>query len=307
MSVEAWQLKQRQSLPLEAKIDMTQLRIKDWYEYWNGQVYVSFSGGKDSTVLLHLVRELYPEVPAVFSDTGLEYPEVRRFVEQTNEVTTVRPKISFSEVVSQYGYPIISKEQARYIEEYRTTRSDKLRDIRWNGSLRISGLIAGKINEKWKYLIAAPFLISRHCCDIMKKRPLAQYEKLTKRVPYIGNMVEEANSRKQDYLRFGCNAFKTKRPISRPLSFWLESDIWDYLHQFNIPYSPIYDLGYTRTGCMFCMFGVHLEKEPNRFQRMYVTHPKQWKYCMDALGLREVLAYIHVPCEPREEQIRMIL
>ena len=55
-----------QSLPLEAKIVKSQLRIREWYEYWNGEVYVSFSGGKDSTVLLHLVRELYPDVPLCF-------------------------------------------------------------------------------------------------------------------------------------------------------------------------------------------------------------------------------------------------
>ena len=73
-------LRQYQSLPLSAKIIMTQRRIRAWYDHWDGQVYVSFSGGKDSTVLLHLVRELYPDVEAVFVDTGLEYPEIRQFV-----------------------------------------------------------------------------------------------------------------------------------------------------------------------------------------------------------------------------------
>ena len=58
-----------------------------------------------------------------------------------------------------------------------------------------------------------------------------------------------------------------------------------------------------RTGCMFCMFGVHMEKGENRFQRMHRTHPKQWAYCMDKLGLREVLAFINVPCEPLNKEI----
>ena len=48
-------LQQMQSLPLRAKITMTQRRIRDWVDYWDGQVYVSFSGGKDSTVLKHIV------------------------------------------------------------------------------------------------------------------------------------------------------------------------------------------------------------------------------------------------------------
>ena len=42
-------LKQMQALPLDQKITMTKRRIMDWYEYWGGEVYVSFSGGKDST------------------------------------------------------------------------------------------------------------------------------------------------------------------------------------------------------------------------------------------------------------------
>ncbi len=58
--------------------------------------------------------------------------------------------------------------------------------------------------------------------------------------------------------------------------------------------------GCKRTGCMFCMFGVHLEKQPNRFQQMYKTHPKQWDYCINKLGLKQVLDYIHVPYLPVE-------
>lgn len=63
-----------QALPLDVKIEKTKRRIKEWYDYWDGQVYVSFSGGKDSTVLLDLVRNVcgYTDVPAVFVDTGLE-------------------------------------------------------------------------------------------------------------------------------------------------------------------------------------------------------------------------------------------
>src|SRR5665254_2143 len=102
--MEFWELKQMQSLPLELKIIKTNLRIKEWYEAHDGQVYVSFSGGKDSTVLLDIVRKLYPDVPAVFADTGLEYPEIRRFVNTRTNVTIIKPKISFTEVLSKYGY-----------------------------------------------------------------------------------------------------------------------------------------------------------------------------------------------------------
>ena len=72
-----------QSLPLSAKVRMTETRIRAWVdEYGEDGVYISFSGGKDSTVLLHIVRNLYPSIKAVFVDTGLEYPEVREFVKR---------------------------------------------------------------------------------------------------------------------------------------------------------------------------------------------------------------------------------
>ena len=99
------------------------------------------------------------------------------------------------------------------------------------------------------------------------------------------------------YLRKGCNAFDNKNPQSNPMSFWLEKDIWNYIKKFNLGYSSIYDMGYQRTGCMFCMFGVHLEKLPNRFQTMKHTHPKLYDYCLNKLGLKDVLKYCGVAYE----------
>ena len=108
-------LQQMQSLPLKDKIRMTQRRIEEWYEHFDGQVCVSFSGGKDSTVLLHIAREMYPDIPAVFCDTGLEYPEIRKFVMQHENVTVVKPKMSFVQVIKKYGYPMFSKEVAECV------------------------------------------------------------------------------------------------------------------------------------------------------------------------------------------------
>ena len=76
MNQNLYKLKIRQNYPLDMKLHFTKLRIKQWYEYWEGQVYVSFSGGKDSTVLRDIVGDMYPGVPSVFVNTGLEYPEI---------------------------------------------------------------------------------------------------------------------------------------------------------------------------------------------------------------------------------------
>ena len=115
-------LRQMQALPLEAKIIMTQRRIREWVEHWDGNVYVSFSGGKDSTVLKHIVDGMYDDIPAVFVNTGLEYPEISKFVNDVkmgkyecfnSDVITVRPLMRFDEVIRKYGYPVISKEVAK--------------------------------------------------------------------------------------------------------------------------------------------------------------------------------------------------
>lgn len=110
------QLEILRNLPLDLKIKKTEQRIREFYDYFGGDVFVSFSGGKDSTVLLDIARHIYPDIEAVFSDTGLEYPEIKEFVKTFPNVTIVRPKYSFKQILTKYGYPIISKEVANVVE-----------------------------------------------------------------------------------------------------------------------------------------------------------------------------------------------
>ena len=284
--MEHWQLKQRQELPLEAKIIMSQKKIREFYDHYHGDVYVSFSGGKDSTVLLNLVREIYPDVHAVFVDTGLEYPEIREFVKSIDNVTWLRPKMPFPQVIEKYGYPVISKESARGISDLQnpTDNNKRSRYVRLNG--QDNNRKSGKLPNKWLRLVNAPFKVSHKCCNIMKKNPLRGYR------CFVGTMAVDSSLRKQQYLRDGCNSFSGKEQ-SMPMAFWTEDNVWEYLKDKD--YCKIYDMGYDRTGCMFCMFGVHLEKGLNRFQRMQSTHPKQWDYCINKLGCGKVLDYIGVP------------
>lgn len=120
---DAERLKELQALDLNYKIMITQARIIDWYEHYNGNVCVSFSGGKDSTVLLHIARQIYPDIPAVFSNTGLEYPEIQKFVKSFDNVDIVTPSMNFGQVITEFGYPIIGKEVAEAIYYARRIRS----------------------------------------------------------------------------------------------------------------------------------------------------------------------------------------
>ena len=106
------ELRLMQNYPLELKIMKTQQRIREWVsEYGEDGVYVAFSGGKDSTVLLHIVRSLYPNIEGVFANTGNEFPEIVQFVRKQENIKWVKPRKSFAKVLKEEGYPIISKKQ----------------------------------------------------------------------------------------------------------------------------------------------------------------------------------------------------
>ncbi len=297
-------LKQMRFLDIDAKIELSKSKIKEWYDYWDGEVYVCFSGGKDSTVLLHLVRSLYPDVSAAFTDTGLEYPEIRNLVENTDNVIWLKPKLNFREVIEKYGYPVVSKRISGYVYDVRhARRNSNTRRLRLEG-LRKDGSFSplSKISNKWRRLIGAPFKISNKCCHYLKMAPTLEFEKKTKLKPFLGIIAFEGKNREAMYFEHGCNAFDLTRPRSTPLAFWSDTDIWEYIRHFNVPYCPVYDMGYQRTGCTFCMYGVHLEKGDNRFQLMKKTHPKLHKYCIENLGLGKVLDFIRVPYEPACEK-----
>ena len=152
-------LAQMQSIPLEGKIIMTQERIRQWYEHWEGQVYVSFSGGKDSTVLKHIVDGVYDDVPALFVNTGLEYPEIQKFAKSQKNVVTVRPEMRFDEVIKAYGYPVVSKEVARAVHYARKegTTSSAYYMLKFNGELMYNGKKSPYNHEKWKFLLDSDF------------------------------------------------------------------------------------------------------------------------------------------------------
>ena len=151
------ELKVLQNLPLDLKIEKSILRIKEFYRARDGDVYISFSGGKDSTVLLDLVKGIYPDVPAVFIDTGLEYPELREFaIKKSDKV--IKPKMNFRKVIEKYGYPIISKEVAQTIDDARRAgKSSKAYEKLQGTKKDANGELSLFQFSKYKGLFDAPF------------------------------------------------------------------------------------------------------------------------------------------------------
>ena len=399
------ELREKQALPLDIKISMTRLRLREWVSRFGYDgVYVSFSGGKDSTVLLDIARQMFPDIKAVFVDTGLEYPEIRDFVGTFDNVDWLKPEMSFRKVIETYGYPFISKEVSECVEgarKYLTqieTEAESLRtnertnkpyhyqfdkllgqgvyrkhgggtklneeelaDIlnqrmvnREGGNNQRLAIMLGMLTndkehpiqanvtegnksmfsqEKYKFFLCAPFEISNKCCNVMKKKPAKKYAKEKGRVPITAQMASESQLRTQKWLQHGCNAFDTKNPISNPMSFWTEQDVLRYIQRFDLPIADVYGdivtdydamkqlegqmtledtvekplktTGCNRTGCMFCGFGCHLEKSPNRFERLKETHPDLYEYIMrpweseqdgrkvTGLGFKEVIDWIN--------------
>ena len=289
-------------MPYEEKLKRTKELILEWYLQYKGQVYVSFSGGKDSTVLLHIARSIKgcSDIKGMFVDTGLEYPEIRDFVKTVPNVDWVKPKLTFKETIEKYGWPVISKEQSKYIYDIRHG-TEHTKNARLYGYKNINGGKNFKISNKWKPMINSDCEISNLCCYVMKKATARKYETKTKLKPMVGMMAGESRQRLTTYMGTNCNAFSSKHPKSHPIMFWNEQDVLRYIVENGIKIASIYGkieqtidgryytTGANRTGCMFCMYGVHLEGHPNRFERMKETHPYQYEYIMNKLNGKHVL------------------
>lgn len=337
--------------PLQRKIQVTQTRLLEWHMQFDGRIYISFSGGKDSTVLADLAARVYKAaslagkagepLTLAFVNTGLEYPEIQRFVREFAEwlrttyeipvnLEILHPEMSFPEVLTKYGYPVIGKEIAK--TAYYARRGSEWAIKRFDGLDKQGEKSKFKERyKKYKPLLEAPFELSPLCCDVMKKGPAKKYEAATGRKTVVATMTEESEQRQSSWLRYGCNSFEGDRPMSKPMSFWTEQDVLQYLKMTGIPYASVYGeiveenaqlhlfddeppsklqtTGCDRTGCMYCMFGIMSDKEPNRFQRMKKTHPRQYAYCIGGghfengilkpdktgLGIGKILDFIGKP------------
>lgn len=294
------ELKEKQRMSLTDKIEYSKAKIVEFVEKVGGpeRVFISFSGGKDSTVLLHLVRSLYPGVRAVFFDTGLEYPEIRQFTKTIENVEWVKPKKTVTQVWRECGIPVVSKEQSNYIYDVRHLKEGKTVEKRL-------GFREGyNISKKWIFLTDKEFTEyepSHYCCKYFKKNPSDNYVKENNAYPIVGTMAGESKLRLNSWVKHSCNMFTGKKIQSRPLSIWTEQDIWDYIEQFDLKICELYYQGHKRTGCFLCPYGAHMDKsEKNKFELLYEQHPKQYK-SLEQLGIKRVLMDMGVRISNDEE------
>ena len=278
-------LKSLQEMNLESKIIQTKYLIRQAiHEFGIEHVYISYSGGKDSTVLSHITKQLYPNILHIFANTTNEYPETIQHIKWEREqnetnIITVLPVDSsgelwtFKRVVETYGYPLFSKRISNAIRTYQHALTERTKKNSIN--------YINRNFKKYTPYINAP--ISDKCCDKLKKEPIKRKAKeLGLKCAILGILASESYMRQKDWINNGCNVFhKRKDNQSRPLSFWTDEDIIEYIQRYNIRIPDLYSNGYSRNGCMYCGFGVHLESSPNRFQKLSQTHPIQYKYLID--------------------------
>lgn len=303
------ELSYRQRLPLDIKVSMAKNRIREYVRvYGESGTYCSLSGGLDSTVLRHIIDQMYPgnNIENVYLDTWMEYPGVRRFVYDNFKVRTIKPSKDMKTIINQTGFCFPSKDVAEMIEGVRNNKKWAIKKI--NG-LDKNGQ-PSKFREqykKWWKLVDSHLLITARCCDEMKEKPVFLYEKETRKHPFLALRAEESQRRKTAYLKSGCNTFEGERPASRPIAFFTKNDILQYIVQNNVNFSEEYGdivikneipgqmslcmdcerlctTGESRTGCMFCPVMCHLNNF-EKYRRLKKKYPKLYDYAMEELGI----------------------
>ena len=282
-------LQSLRNMNLESKIIQTKFLIRQAVtEFGLEHVYISYSGGKDSTVLSHIAKTMYPNILHLFANTTNEYPETLQHIKWEKEengtnIITVNPidghgeKWNFKKVVYHYGYPMFSKRVANAIRTYQHALSERTK----SNSLDY----IDRNFKKYKKYIDEP--ISDLCCEKLKKYPLKRKAReLGLKCSILGILASESYQREKDWLEYGCNVFHERKDNqSRPLSFWTEKDIQEYIEIYDVKIPTLYSMGYTRNGCMYCGFGVNLEIDGvNRYQRLKETHPAQYNYFVKNFG-----------------------
>ena len=293
-------LQERQQWTLDQKIYHSLEVIDNFIARMDGKVYLAFSGGKDSTVLMHLCEMVKKDILCVFVNTGCESPSIVKFVREMKEeghnIMNIRPKMTPRQVWAKYGFPLVSKKQAQMIHSVRINPVSK----RARRALGLEENTIFLLAKKWQYLTRTTYETSDMCCTKLKKEPAHRIAKELGLAPILGVMASESLMRTTDYIRGGgCNVFKDSKLHSKsmPVSLWTDDDIWEFIRTKNIRIADDYSKGCLRTGCVACGFGVQFDDD-TRLELLYKNYPKYYNMVMNFTNngvtyreaLREMLA-----------------
>lgn len=293
---------QRQRLPLLDKVLLTKRRVYEFVRQTGGECYLAFSGGKDSTVLSHLISTQLTidgfsggflaesfRLPHVFVNTGVEWAEQVRFVREYCaqhhiELVELRPQKSFFQVVREYGYPCFSKETSQRVAYLQ-------RCIERGVFPKTYYTFIEKLPYNALAFVGSDVKLSDKCCHYLKKQPSIEYERRTGKAPIIAVRAEESMLRSYHANRHGCIfQHKDRGLVCHPLSFWTAADVDEYLRLFGIELSAMYTVhGLARTGCVGCLFGANTyAKALKKLEPLRTLRPKQYAWYLSQ-GLGEVL------------------
>ena len=259
-------------------------------KYGEDNFYISFSGGKDSTVLSALVDMALPDnkIPRVYANTGIELNMIRDFVfdmQNTDKrVVVIKPTVPIKPMLERDGYPFKSKNHSRTWAIWNNNHSS-LSAIKYrDGLYKFS---SNKCPKKLKYQFSDDFNIklSDKCCFRLKEEPLKKWQEENKK-PYaiLGLMHDEGGRRTSAK----CLAFKNKSQMNfQPLVVCTkEWEDW-FIKTYNIKICDIYKPPYNfdRTGCKGCPFAIHIQRELDILEKYFPEERKQceiiWKPVYD--------------------------
>jgi len=264
-------LKQYWNLSLDTKIACSKRIIQDTLSSSSSPV-ICWSGGKDSTVLLHLVLQFNSAIPVIHIDAGVLYPETEEFVKYLSRLWRLNIHVgtpleheTFWDCAEKFGWPILGKSVAQSVEK----------------AIR-SGNYRPQMSNLERKLAQNRIHISAKCAEYILVKPTKRIEeKLEADVKFIGMLASESNARIRLFVDHGF-LYEVKRYYGRgrnirkcsPIFMWRDEDIWQYHRIYNIPYCRIYDLGHIRNGCWPCAMGIR----NGQLRRLRHSHPDLFRY-----------------------------
>ncbi len=281
-------LRRLQKLPMEVKVKLTKIILNHYIkENKDNGVYLSYSGGKDSSVMRRIALEIDANIPSVFCNTTNEQSEIMDYIKKQKNITTLMPKMGFRKILKKYGFPMVSKLACRKVYDLKnpTEKNKKVR-ITWNDKDSLF-----RLANKDRFLVEEDFNVTAKCCDILKKEPFRRYELETGRLPVSGIIADESSQRQDAIIKGGVIS---EGKMCRPMAFWLEKDIWKYSLMNNFRFSEnyydrkvdgVFVSADKRSGCELCLMGFRYDKnnlfEQDRLEKAKILNPKRFERLMD--------------------------